>query len=304
MAYASTILYQTIIMFILMMIGFTCYRVGIIDNQGSKQISNLAIYVANPALLINAFSAKITGNLFVNVTYTVAMIFLVFAVSILVAGIAFRKRGRINQFAVIFANLGFIGLPLTKAVLGNQSVLYMSLFVGISNFVIWTYGLHLAAGEKIHVSFWKLMLNPCILALFVGILLIVTGIQLPGPVNSVISDLSDMNLPLVMIALGCYLAEGDVVGALRSRILYTICLWRLVVIPVLVIVLLWPMPASMQTVRMTVLLGSATPVAALMAIFSKQYGGNYGYSAAVVGISTVGSLVTIPAMIWLAGVVW
>lgn len=304
MSYVSIVSFQTMVMFLLMVIGYTCFRTGLVDTSGSKQISNVAIYVANPALLVNAFSTKMPAGIGAKALVSIGLIAVVYTVSILLVHLRFKPGQRLDQFAVIFANVGFVGLPLAKNVLGNESVFYMSLFVGISNFVIWTYGQYLVAGSSANTSLVKILLNPSVLALFIGLFLMLTKVHFPSIINVVIADLSDMNLPLVMIALGCYLAEGDVLAALKSRQLYITCFWRLLVIPLVLLLLFKPLPNAMNMVRLTILLGSCTPVAALMAIFSKEYGGNYLYSTAVVGISTLASLVTIPVMLFLAQIFW
>lgn len=307
MAYALTITHQTLIMFILMLIGYICYHIGLIDSSGSKQLSNIVIYIANPALLIQAFSASLTASIWHNAGITAGIIIGIYVISIILIRIVLPKTDAINQFAIIFGNLGFVGIPLAQAVLGQEGVFYMSIFVGISNFVIWTYGLSLVSNksEKLSLSsVLKLLLNPCIVALFVGIIIAGLHIKLPAIISATITDLSNINLPLVMIALGCYLAEGNVLQALKAKQLYTTVSWRLITIPLVLIVLLFPLPQSLQAMRMTLLLGSATPAAALMAIFSKKFGGNYLYSTAVVSISTIASLVTIPIVLSVAKYVW
>lgn len=304
MSYIPTIAFQTLIMFILMVIGYTCFRIGLLDAIGSKQLSNIAIYLANPALLVNAFTTKMPEGIGKRALIALALITLVYVLSIILVRVHFQKHHRLDQFAVIFANSGFIGIPLAQNVLGSEAVFYMSLFVGISNLLIWTYGRYLVAGSHSTTSIGKILLNPSILALFIGLFLMVSHYKFPSVVSTVIADLSAMNLPLVMIALGCYLAEGNVIAALKTTQLYITCLWRLIVIPMIFLFLFKWLPNDIQIVRLTLLLAISTPVAALMAIFSKEYGDNYLYSAAVVGISTLLSLITIPLMLSLAEIFW
>lgn len=304
MSYVPIISFQTMVMFALMAIGYLCFRVGLINATGSRQISNLAIYVANPALLVNAFAGPMPWGLGQKALICVALIAGVYVLSLAVTACVFKRSQRLDRFAVIFANLGFIGIPLAQSVLGNEAVFYMSLFVGISNVLVWTYGVYLVAGANGNTSLWKIVGNPSILALVVGLVLVVTHFKLPPLLDVVVVDLANMNLPLVMIALGCYLAEGDVGAALRNKQLYLTCFWRLIAMPLVIILLFKAIPQSLEMVKLTVLLGSATPAAALLAIFSKEYGGDYLYGTAVVGISTAVSMVTIPVMIAVAGMVW
>lgn len=304
MSYISIVFVQTSIMFLLMAIGYICFKIGLVDQSGSKQLSNVAIYVANPALLINAFSTSIDKSMYRNMFVMFILSILVYIISIIVTRVLGSKESNFSKFAMIFSNLGFIGLPLAKNVLGNESVVYMSLFVGVSNLLIWTYGLKLVAGQNKNVSLMKVLLNPCILSIIVGLFLGMSDMKIPSVIQTTVDDLSQLNLPLVMLALGCYLAEGDVRAVLKNKSLYITCFMRLLLIPIILIPIFKILPSSLQIIRMTLLLGTATPVAALMAIFSKTYDGDYSYSSIVVGISTISSLITIPCIMSLAQIIW
>ncbi|WP_252904602.1 AEC family transporter [Secundilactobacillus silagei] len=95
-----------------------------------------------------------------------------------------------DSLRLIFANLGFIGLPLSKAVLGTGSVFYMSIFVGVSNFSLWTYGIYMISGDKRTIQLKRLVVNPAILALVFGLLFALTGVTLPPILGKTVSDLA------------------------------------------------------------------------------------------------------------------
>ncbi|WP_054760998.1 hypothetical protein [Secundilactobacillus collinoides] len=63
-------------------------------------------------------------------------------------------------------------------------------------------------------------------------------------------------------------------------------------------------PNNLMMVKEVILLGQATPVAALMAIFSKTFNKNYLFSTTVVGLTTLCSLVTIPLFMGVAQWFW
>lgn len=296
---------QTAIMFLIMLIGFLCFRVGLVDESGSQQISNVVIYISNPALLLNSFIGNLKSSQMIDGVYTLIILVIMMLVSIGVAKLIFRNPEQmLIRFALIFANLGFIGLPLSKAVLGDGSIFYMSIFVGVSNFALWTYGIYMISGDKRTIQLKRLAVNPAILALIFGLLFALTGIKLPAILGTTVSDLANMNLPLVMIAMGCYLAEGDLRGALKSKDLYQAIVARLIIAPLIVLVILQFVPNRFMMVKEVILLGQATPVAALMAIFSNTFHKNSMFSTTVVGLTTLCSLVTIPLFMGLAQWLW
>ncbi|GAX04364.1 malate permease [Secundilactobacillus pentosiphilus] len=296
---------QTAIMFLIMLVGFLCFRVGLVDESGSQQISNIVIYISNPALLLNSFIGNLKVSQMIDGLYALIILTVMMLATIAVAKLIFRKPEQmLIRFALIFANLGFIGLPLSKAVLGTGSIFYMSIFVGVSNFSLWTYGIYMVSGDRRTIQLKRLAVNPAILALIFGLLFALTGVKLPSVLGTAVSDLADMNLPLVMIAMGCYLAQGDVRSALKSKALYQAVGARLIIAPLIVLAILQFIPNQFMMVKEVILLGQATPVAALMAIFSNTFHKNSLFSTTVVGLTTLCSLVTIPLFMGLAQWLW
>lgn len=296
---------QTAIMFLIMLIGFLCFRVGLVDESGSQQISNIVIYISNPALLLNSFIGNLKASQLIDGLWCLIILVVMMLVTIALAKLIFRKPEQmLIRFALIFANLGFIGLPLSKAVLGAGSVFYMSIFVGVSNFSLWTYGIYMISGDKRTIQLKRLVVNPAILALVFGLLFALTGVTLPPILGTTVSDLANMNLPLVMIAMGCYLAQGNIRSALKSKALYQAIGARLIIAPLIVLVILQFVPNHFMMVKNVILLGQATPVAALMAIFSHTFHRNALFSTTVVGLTTLCSLVTIPLFMGLAQWLW
>ncbi|GAX05676.1 malate permease [Secundilactobacillus pentosiphilus] len=296
---------QTAIMFLIMLVGFLCFRVGLVDESGSQQISNIVIYISNPALLLNSFIGNLKASQMIDGLYALIILTVMMLATIAVAKLIFRKPEQmLIRFALIFANLGFIGLPLSKAVLGTGSIFYMSIFVGVSNFSLWTYGIYMVSGDRRTIQLKRLAVNPAILALIFGLLFALTGVKLPSVLGTAVSDLADMNLPLVMIAMGCYLAQGDVRSALKSKALYQAVGARLIIAPLIVLAILQFIPNQFMMVKEVILLGQATPVAALMAIFSNTFHKNSLFSTTVVGLTTLCSLVTIPLFMGLAQWLW
>ena len=48
----STIVEQISIMYVLMAIGFIIYRKKLINEEGTKQLSNLLVWVINPLIML------------------------------------------------------------------------------------------------------------------------------------------------------------------------------------------------------------------------------------------------------------
>ena len=64
------------------------------------------------------------------------------------------------------------------------------------------------------------------------------------------------------------------------------------------------LPASLQPMKLALLLAISCPVGSNVAVYAQLHGKDYPYAVGTVILSTLFSLVTIPAMIWLTSVIW
>lgn len=155
----TVVLQQMVIIFILIGIGMVLYRRKLITEEGSKQISGLIINVTNPALLICSAledGPKATlGELGMALGTYAAIFAILIAVGFFIPHILrIPKNSRYAyQMLTVFGNVGFIGIPLASAVLGSESLIYVSIFNLLFNLLIYTFGISLlqkAAFEQTH----------------------------------------------------------------------------------------------------------------------------------------------------------
>lgn len=104
--------------------------------------------------------------------------------------------------------------------------------------------LYMVAGVTMlsqHKSDWrsvciKLLENPCILAVFLGLVRGMLQLHLPGFVDTAIEGLGDFSSPLSMMVIGSIIAEVDPRGLFNPLLLEYTGL-RLVAIPPLLLLL-------------------------------------------------------------------
>ena len=60
-----------------------------------------------------------------------------------------------EQFGIIFGNIGFMGVPLIRGVPGNESVFYITVFIAVQTVFVWTYKVN----AIYVVSFWNYVYN-------------------------------------------------------------------------------------------------------------------------------------------------
>ena len=298
-----TLVKQTVTMFLLAGVGFAMFKSGKITKEGSKSIGNILIYGSLPCVLISSFFIEKTQEHMIGLAISAALGFLLVLMSILVGKLCFREDA-IAKFAAAFSNPGFFGIPLILASLGSGCVFYVAGFIACVNLGQWTYGVAVMTGQKGGFSLKRLVTAPCAIAIAIGLAIFLTGIEIPGILKNSITAIKELNTPLAMFTVGIYLAQTDLKNMFFKKSLYTISLVRLLVIPALAILLLWPLPASMLDMKIALFIAAACPVGSNIAVYAQLHNQDYAYSVETVIISTILAIVTMPIMVSLAQMVW
>lgn len=145
--------------------------------------------------------------------------------------------------------------------------------------------------------------NPVVIAIVVGVVLFVSRIPVPGIVTSTLGYIAGMNTPVAMLLMGTYMAKLSWRQLLLDKRAYGCVLLRLVVIPAAILLVFWVLPVQNENVALAAYLAAATPVGANICVFAQQYECDYQFSVVTVCLSTVLSILTVPAMVSLAQMV-
>ena len=304
MEIVTILIKQVFIMFVLMAIGFVAYRKQILSNQGTKDIGKLLLNVAIPMIVISNFcvekSAEKTAELFESALLS----FLCMALSVAFAYLAYHKKDRIAEFSAAFSNAGFIGIPLVQAIFGSGAVFYISVMIVLINVLQWTYGVYTITDDKSVMDFKKIMKNPLILSVGIGIVIYFLNIRLPKIAMDIISSISAINTPLAMIVSGVYLAQSDLLNAMRKNDAWLLSLSRLIVIPLIVMLVFRFLPFGSTAMKLSILLAGACPVGSNVAVFAQQYDKDYRKGVEYVCVSTLLSILALPLVIFVANLLF
>ena len=287
---------QTVAIFLMMAVGIVLFKTKRLDNQGAAQMANVALYVAGPAITITAFATTFDAEKLVAGGLCMLLTVLFTLGSATIGWLVYRDRQRISQMGIMISNMGFMGIPLVQAVLGEEYVFYVSACIAAQIPITFTYGIWLISQDKSEVSPKRILSNPAIIAVFVGVALFFASIELDGIAKATASGLSGLNTGLAMIVLGSYLAQADLRGILRNKNLYLTHFIRLVVVPLIIVAILWVMPLS-TPIKLTLLIAFAAPSGTVTAIFPQMFNKDYRFGAGLVSSSTLLSLLTMPIML-------
>ena len=138
--------YQILVLFFIVLIGFSLYRLKVVDDHAVTVMTRLVIDVALPAMIIISmnydFSWEIlwkSGVLFV-VSLLIYLGSWFFALGLnRVLKLKEQKAG-IFEFMLTFPNVGFMGFPVIEAIYGKLGVFYTSIFNVSFSLLVWTLG--------------------------------------------------------------------------------------------------------------------------------------------------------------------
>ncbi len=308
---ALTIFQQIIIMFILATVGYLLYKANKISLEGSKSIGNILLYVSLPCVIINGFLVERTQERVVGLGWSVLAAAVILILSILLSRAVFRKDG-VASFAAAFSNPGFYGIPLIVAQFDNGAVFYIAAYIAILNLLQWSWGVSVLVANKketttvLSITEWvkKLIRAPFFIATVIGILLFLQPYELPTVIDKSLTFLANLNTPLAMFVTGIYLAQTDVKKMFLRGRLYLISLVRLVVIPLVVVAFLCLLPTPLGELKLAVLIAAACPVGTNVAVYAQLYECDYSYAVETVVISTLLSVVTLPLIAGVGGMLW
>ena len=292
---------KVLVMFLIMSVGYICYKKRIITSRGAAQLTDLLLYIVGPCLIIAALQADSEGVstgkiLLTTLLFLAGMIVVAAAMQLLFRGQP-RARAGMLRYGAVYSNCGFMGLPLAQSILGDAGVVYASACVVAFNLLTWTHGYIVlgGAGEDSKQMLKKALLNPGTIGFAVGLPLYALSIPLPGPLIQTLDSIGAMNTPLAMIVVGTYLAKLRLRDVVSDRGVCLVTALRLVAVPVaflLLLCLLRPDPVVMVTTALLM----AAPVGMNSVLFAIKLGNDTQLACKMIALSTLLSIFTMPAI--------
>lgn len=298
---------QVLVLLILMLLGAIASRTNLIDQKAVRGMTNVVLYFVTPCIIVISFEREMDSKLIHNLLITLVIAVVTHVLGILLSILFIHDKSRQKQsvlrYGVAFSNCGFMSIPIEQALLGADGVFYGAVFMAVFNVFQWTYGLALMSGGEEKVSAKKLILNPGILAVLVGIVVFVLQIQIPSVLELPMGYMADLNTPIPMLVIGYYLGSLRLSHLTQNKKQYLAYFLRLILIPGLTLVILLPFHIDTTVAVVSAIAGSA-PVAATTAMFATKFKQDAQLAAQMVSVSTLFSLVTIPLIVTIAQLVF
>ena len=290
------LLRQIAIMALLAAVDMYLSRKGFLSPQGTKDLGAILLRIIIPCVIIKSYITEFSRERLLELALSAGLALIGFILAMVISYLVFGKRRRLENFAASFCNAGFIGIPLAQAIIGEEGVFYIAASVALLNLFQWTYGVYIMADRKDAISAKTIAKNPVVIAIVIGVVLFVSQIPVPGIVTSTLGYIAGMNTPIAMILMGTYLAKLPLKKLLDKRA-YGCVLFRLVIIPAVILLVFWALPVANADIALAAFLAAATPVGANICVFAQQYDCDYEFSVVTVCLSTLLSVITVPLLV-------
>lgn len=293
---------QIFMMLLLMAVGVGCAKTGLIDEQTNSKLSNLLLFIMAPAVIFISFLRPLESELITGLMIAVGLSVLSFAVKLVVTTLIYLKNTDttrpLDQFACVYSNAGFIGIPLIQGVFGSEGVFYLTAYLAIFYLLNWTHGIMILSGEMSFTSFTKALRSPAIIAIAIGFSVFIFQIELSDLITEPINMIADMNAPLAMFVAGFAMSKANVKKIITNPKIYKVCFIRLILIPLIVIGIFsfFNIPTIILG---TIVIVTACPVAISIILFAYRYEQDITYATELMISSTILSMLTIPLLLFL-----
>lgn len=314
----TIILYQIAILAILTLIGAGGFRLRILNEEAKTVIEKLVFNITTPLLILTKVSSlSINPEVFRNGLYVIVFAYLIIFIQILAGRFTGRvlrlphAQAVIHQLHTYMGNIVFLGFPLIDALFpGGESLLYGAIYQLVSNTVMWTHGIVKLAPSS-GARWWhnlKNLLNPNTIALLIALVMILFDVKLPGILDESLGGIGSTTLYLAMIYIGILLARSNLLLVLKRVDAIVLSVNKMLLLPLVVTVLIgWLISVTsvpFSDLAFSVLiLQSAMPCMTLLVIIARRYGADDVRAMENFVVSTLLSVITLPAVIYLTGLI-
>lgn len=299
---SQLIFYKISQLFLMMLVGFTLVKAGLVKSKDSLVLSKLSLYLLMPSVIIKSFNTKVTDDIVTGLILSFAIATLVHIVFVIIDALL-GKTGKftiVERASFMYSNAGILVIPIVSFALGEEWVIYTLGYIIVQIVFIWTHGIRLySSKEKFDIK--KIFLNVNVVSVLIGALIMISGFRLPAFAGDIFSSFADMIGPVGMIIAGMLAAEIDFGKMLKYKRLYMVLAARLIVYPVIVllilkVVLMVVKISNAHTILLVLYLSTVTPVAATITQLSQVHDKEVDYAVVINAVTTVGCVITMPLL--------
>ena len=327
---------QMVVLLLIAGAGFVAGKLRYIDAATRGKLTKILLNITLPCMIVasvgdpDAQSAH--GQLGMAFALAAAQYFLFLAVGALGNTVLRAPKGQRPLYILMStcSNNGFIGLPVIAAIYGNQTVLFSSIFIMVIALFFYSisFGILAKAGAEgsgagsgsgagrsgvssqdgsprgvlarvsaaIRGVPWKSVVNPSMVASFIAIALLLSGVRVPGVLEDAMGMLGSVTSPIAMMIVGALMSSVNLRAVVSEARIYPFILIRQVLAPLTLLFVLRALGVDEVLVAVFVIM-FVMPVGSMAPTFAAQFGCDALLPAKGTVLSTIASFAIIPAFV-------
>ena len=293
-----------ITLFAIVLVGYGAGKLGYLGGDFDRQLSRLVINITCPALIL---SSAMTGEL-PDREYILPLLLISVITYIVLTVVAYllphyltKKKDDegIIGFALMFGNVGFMGYPVVASIFGHEAVFYAAVLNVVNTFAVFTVGTILITGKnEVEESRFekKVLYSTPMLACYLTMLIVALRIDnIPEAISAPLTMIGNITVPAALLIIGSSMSNLPIKSLLGNTSVYATTLFRLAILPIGIYYLCTLLGFSQFVVNINTVV-IAMPVATYGTILCLKYGRDTTTITEVTFITTLLSMLTIPAL--------
>ena len=296
----AVVLQQMGVIIILVAVGVYLYKKQVVDNTVSQRISVIVMDICNPALILaSILSGNVTAS---HRDLVIAMILgAIFYFGLVILGVILplmlrveNDKRRFYNLMTVYTNVGFIGIPVARAILPENAILYVIVCNVMYSLLFYTHGITVLSNGKEKMNL-KNVLSPGTIMAIVSLVVCWFKFTPPPIIANSISYIGNATVFLSMVLLGVSIARSDITKGFKEVRIWGYIVIRMILLPVAMFFVLRGIGCNDITVLGFCLM-ACMPVGNLPLIQSEKIGEDTEVLSNATTVTTIVILVSITGL--------
>ena len=286
-------------------IGIFARKTKIMADGFDRMLTKFMMAIPLPCMIINSFDLEFSMEQFMNCPLLIALaaggLFISFVIGeIIYICMGRNGLGKAARFSMMFTNFTFFGLPVVNELYGARASFNYVIFTLLIRIVFYGGAPMLLGSKKEGIDIKKALkqfISVPVVAVFIGMFLYVTRIELPGVISSAMLTIGNMASPLGLMLCGVIIADASFKGIKKYPCVFYLSALRLIGIPALMVGIMVLLNVD-PDINKSLMYYFAMPVASFTPTFFLKYNPDdteaRNMSSFLVVCSTLACIITIP----------
>ena len=232
-------------LFFCIAIGFIFSKCKILPEGSGKVMAKLETWVFCPALNFTTMAYFCTvdsiGEHLINIILSSLGVLLAVGISIFLSPFFVKEKGPergVYNYALAFANSGYMGDPIVLALFGNVGLAFFKLYCLPVQLMIYSWGISvMIPSSENKGGAWRRIINAPTVAMLLGIVVGLSGAgkYIPAFLTNSLDTLKVCMGPVAMLLAGVTIAKYDFLSMLKNKGVYIATALRLTLLPAIIV---------------------------------------------------------------------